>query len=81
MPTFDWQLIVALLALTGAVWFLVRRGLKLFRTGPKGGGACGSCGSCAASPPAAGSPPAFVPLESLAVQNEKSPRMNANERE
>ena len=74
MPKFDWQLIVALLAVAGAGSFLIRRGLKLFRAGRKAGGACGSCGSCTAGPSAArGRPTAFVPLERLTPDDEMQP--------
>jgi hypothetical protein len=52
MPT-EWQSIVALLAVAGAAWFLVRRGLAIVRSGTKPGSACGSCGSCVSGKSAA----------------------------
>ena len=72
MPIFDWQLIVALLAVVAAAWFLIRRGLKLLRTGKKSDPSCGSCGSCAAAPNAPATPSdAFVPLEALVREEGK----------
>jgi hypothetical protein len=72
VPPFDWQLIVALAAVAGAGWFLVRRGLTLLRSGKNSKPACGSCGSCATAP---GTPPTastgFVPLESLVRDDQK----------
>ena len=75
MANIDWQLIVALLAVAGAAWFLVRRGMALLQRGKKAGrGDCGSCGSCAAGPSAAsGAPAQFVPLDSLMLKNDRQP--------
>ena len=69
MPTtFDWQLVVAILAIAGAAGFLIRRGLRLVRAGKGAGGACGTCGSCPTeSDGAVSRSTAFVPLESLVV--------------
>jgi hypothetical protein len=73
MPTFDWQLIVALLAMASAACVLIRRAMKLFRAGKKAGSACGSCGSCAAGPIVAdGTPMEFIPLEKLAPIDERA---------
>ena len=65
MPTFDWQLILALAAVIGAAAFLVVRGLRLVRGGKKP--ACSSCGSCPTAPAdqAASHSAGFVPLDSL----------------
>jgi hypothetical protein len=72
MPNFDWQLIAALLAVAAAGWFLIRRGLRLLRTGKKSGPACGTCGSCASAQNAREpSSSAFVPIGSLVQQDEK----------
>jgi hypothetical protein len=68
VPTFDWQLIVALAAVIGAATFLIVRGLRLVRGARKP--ACGSCGSCAAAPAdQAAQAAGFVPLESLVREN------------
>jgi hypothetical protein len=72
LPSFDWQLIVALLAVAGAGWFLARRALNSIWPAKKDGSACGSCGSCAGGQNATrGSNAAFVPLESLAANEHK----------
>jgi hypothetical protein len=73
MPKFDWQLIVAMLAVAGAVLLLVRRGLRLLRSGTKSESACGSCGSCSAATnrPDAAPATAFVPLQTLVREEEK----------
>ena len=64
MPWFDWQLIVALAAVSGAAAFLIVRGLKLLWSGKKS--ACGSCGSCNAAPEnQASQSGGFIPLETL----------------
>ena len=76
MPAFDWQSIVTLLAVAGAVTFLVHRALAVFRSGQKTGGACGSCGSCASGKSAAnGSPAAFVSLENFTRTTEKDEKL------
>ena len=69
MPEFDWQLIVVILALAGAASYVVRRGMKTFRSrrqSAAGAGSCGSCGSCSSSAkPSGNSTTGFVPLEDL----------------
>jgi hypothetical protein len=64
MPT-DWQSIVGLLAVAGAAWFLVRRGLAVFRSGTKPGSACGSCGSCTSRESAAPETRLVSPLQNF----------------
>ncbi|MGE5194086.1 MAG: hypothetical protein ACM3U2_16445 [Deltaproteobacteria bacterium] len=73
MPTFDWQLSVALFAVAAAASFLIRRGLTMLRAGKKSAAACGSCGSCAATTnaPTARQSASFVPLETLTRDKEK----------
>jgi len=71
MPTFDWQLIVALLAVAAAAAFLIRRTLRLFQAENKSGRACNSCAACPAAPnSSAHSSASFIPLES------RSPKSN-----
>ncbi len=73
MPEFEWQQFVALVAVAGAAWFLVRRGWKLLRPDKSTGSACGSCGSCATGKNETGGPvTAFVSLESLAASDRKN---------
>jgi hypothetical protein len=70
MPTFDWQLIVALLAVAAAASFLARRAVSLLQSGGKAGGVCGSCGSCStALKSSTDSSTSFIPLESLALKS------------
>ena len=80
MPTFDWQLIVALLAVAAAASFLVRRALSLLQSGDKAGGACGSCGSCSTKT-SAGSPTPFIPLESLSLRLDNESRLSEQQRD
>jgi hypothetical protein len=81
MPRFDWQLIVALLAVAGAAWFLFRRMFKTLQTGKKTDSTCGSCGSCATrSNPATTPHSTFVPLETLTRDKAREPQMDANQR-
>jgi hypothetical protein len=71
MPNFDWQLIVALLAVAAAAAFLVRRALRLLQSGRQPGHACGSCGVCPTdSPSSAAAPSSFVPLETLSRRSD-----------
>ena len=76
MPKFDWQLIVVMLAMAGAVSYLVRRGIKTFRSSGQnasGAGSCGSCGSCDSAAKIAGnSTTSFVPLEDLTSNTTRS---------
>ena len=69
MLQFDWQLIVVMLTLGVAAWYLARRGMKTFRSSRQrasGGSSCGSCGSCSAGEKAVGNSTAgFVPLDDL----------------
>jgi hypothetical protein len=71
MPNFDWQLVVALLAVAAAAAFLIRRALNLLQSGGKAGGACGTCGACPtalkSSTDASGS---FIPLETLSRRSD-----------
>ena len=71
MPTLDWQLIVALLAVAAAAGFLIRRAVNLVRSGRKAEGACGTCGACPTSlDSSTGSSASFIPIESLALKSD-----------
>jgi hypothetical protein len=71
MPNFDWQLIVALLAVAAAGLFLIRRALRLLQSSRESGRACGSCGACpTGSPSSAAAPSSFVPLETLSRRSD-----------
>jgi len=77
MPHPDWQLIVALLAIAGAAWFLIRRGTKRLRNAGKASdGACGACDSCHGARNSGGDfATGFVLLESLSeAQSAPSPQ-------
>jgi hypothetical protein len=72
MPSFDWQSVVALLAVAGAAWFLARRALAVLRAGTKPGSACGSCDSCAASNSAPSrAPSALVSIEEFVTHEDQ----------
>jgi hypothetical protein len=72
MPNFDWQLIVALVAVAAAAMFLIRRALRLLQSGGKAGGACGTCGACpTAVKPSTDSSASFIPLESLTLKSDE----------
>jgi hypothetical protein len=71
MPNFDWQLIVALLAVAAAAAFLVRRALSLLQSGGKAGGACGTCGACpSGTKSSTHASESFIPLESLSLKSD-----------
>jgi hypothetical protein len=59
MPTFNWQLIIALVCVAAAVFSLVRRAFRLFFSTPSAGqtSGCGSCGGCKADSTTSGNPP------------------------
>lgn len=81
MPNFEWQLIIALLAVAAAAAFLIRRALRLFQSENKSGGACNSCGACPTAPhSSAHSSASFIPLESLSLKSNDGAGMGASKK-
>jgi hypothetical protein len=72
VPKFDWQLLVALLAVAGSAGYLARAGWKMLRSRKKSGAPCESCHSCAGPSKASGPPSTLVPLETFAQSEKKN---------